>query len=232
MIPAIQTQIFPDADGVIQLHERYGALRPCVDEVAEKEHSSSKVYTISDFEELGSPEAIKATLDELATLMPSFSCIGDRLYHRARWVKLMSCWGAAHVDEVVKVIMQRDGRKLLLISGDCANRLHFTTSVVCCVVYLTDGPSRIEEAGGWKIDFQHAEPDVMFWADHPGGMVIQALRWMGEDWLKAHESGTVIRLRSHTWRGNKLPEPIRDDLRENMEHVPNWMRPCLERVIA
>jgi len=197
---------------------------------------TTRVFTVSDFwPEMtfltGDNALIKKALDLLVEEHDNFFKLSDKIYHRARWLKWMECWSAAPECESTKAIMRRDGHKTLMTGAIAANGLGLSTQVPAKIIYITDGPSRIEKIGGWDIDFQHADDNVMFWANHPAAIVIQALHWMGQPWVEANQDLVITRLRGSSWKNDTIPEPVKKDLQDNIAQVPEWMQPIIQDVV-
>ena len=199
--------------------------------------TTRQVFTVDDlWSELGEDNIlIEMALDLLVQEHENFNKLSDKIYHCARWIKIMSCWSVAPEDECTKAIMRYDGHKIMMTGAVAANSLHFSTQVPARIVYITDGPSRIEKIPNgkstWNIEFQHADDDVMCWARHPAAIVIQALLWMGETTVAANHDEFLHRLRESSWRNDTIPAAVKKDLQDNMGQVPGWMQPFIQQVV-
>jgi len=156
--------------------------------------TTREVFAISDFYDMGERFFIQEVLKNLVKKHDNFFEISDKIYHRSRWIQLMKCWAAAPERECVDALMRYYGEKILITGAIAANALHFSTQVPARIAYITDGITRTEKVGPWKVEFQHADEDVMFWSGHPAAIVIQALSWMEEGWINSHQDLVINRL--------------------------------------
>jgi len=187
-----------------------------------------RVSSIAGITDIGITDA---ALELLTQERDNFNKISDKIYHRARWVKLMNCWGPPPLNEIIDVLRKQDGDKIMEIDAVYANRMGLTTQVPARILYQTDGPSRTEQIGPWKIEFQHADEAITCWAGHPGAGVIQALNWMGQPWVENNRDRVLTRLRKSAWRNDAIPGHVKKDLADNMAQVPEWMRPIIQDVL-
>lgn len=88
---------------------------------------------------------------------------------------------------------------------------------------MTDGYSRRLKIDGRTVQFRHAGPIVMRWADRPAAPVFQAPRWLGP---RVAADGEIVSMLSR-----RLPDYVKLDLLHNLRDLPSWALP-LERSIA
>lgn len=89
------------------------------------------------------------------------------------------------------------------------------------MVYLTDGPSRTVKIGHRTIQLRRTTPRNMAAAGRLSGLVIQALRALGE----AHVTPERI---AHLRR--TLPADKRRGLLRDLRLAPAWMHPILRKL--
>ena len=188
----------------------------------------SRIYTPEDVASHGHTEQDMATL---SMVDDSFVQYGRGIYYRAHWNKLLKAWDKASPDELIHAVAARDGFKLLITASVAANKLGLSTQVPAKNVWYTEGATRELVIGGWKIYLQTASPETMYWAGHPGAIIIQALQWMGPaivdraDWL-------VTKIKHAGWKDGSIPDEILQDLTQHKNHIPSYMEPLVKRLIV
>jgi hypothetical protein len=177
------------------------------------------VFTAADFLDLGGREAIRQVLSRSAR-KGEIRKLARGLYdYPDSHPKL----GVLHpgADAVARALAGRDAVRLQLTGAAAANALGLTTQVPMRVVYLTEGASREVQIGNLRVQLRKTTPRQMATAGRIGGMVIQALRWLG----KRHvDDSTVELLRS------KLEPRDRRNLREDARFAPDWVAKVMRRV--
>lgn len=117
-------------------------------------------------------------------------------------------------DSIAKAISTRDKIKLQPTGAYAANLLGLSDQVPLRIVYLTDGTPRRLQLGKQQIVLKRASPRAMATAGRISGLVIQALRYLGQDNVDA----TVIaKLR------RKLKVRDRTQLKRDAHLAPAWV---------
>jgi len=86
----------------------------------------------------------------------------------------------ASTEAIAQAIKGRDAVRLQLSGAHAANALGLSEQVPARAVYLTDGPSRRVTVGKREILLKRTTPRNMATAGRASGMVMQALRWIGQ----------------------------------------------------
>ena len=177
------------------------------------------VFTPSDFADVGSRTAVASALMRYATA-GQIRQLSRGLYD---WPRQHPVLGVLWPDvaQVAQALERKDGLRLQPAGAYAANILGLSEQVPAQVVYLTDGPSRQVAVGPTIIALKRTTPKNMACAGRLSGLLIQALRFLGE----VHVSPERI---AHVRRS--LPAEQRAKLTADLAYAPAWMRPWLLEV--
>jgi hypothetical protein len=125
------------------------------------------------------------------------------------------------VDAIAKAMKGRDNIRLQPSGGYAANLLRLSEQVPTRVIFLTDGPTRRVQLGKQVIILKHTTPRAMATAGRISGLVIQALRHIGQ---KHIDDSIIARLRK------QLPEDDKKQLIRDVRHAPAWIAAIMRRV--
>lgn len=126
-------------------------------------------------------------------------------------------------DDIAKAVARKDGQILQPSPSMAANQLGLSTQVPSKPTYMTDGPTRTKKVGRQVIQFRKASPKTLVGAGHKTGVVFQALRYVGKDRV---DSQIVDRL------ARVLDDNDRKLLAKQSRHVPAWMHPVVQQIVA
>jgi hypothetical protein len=124
-------------------------------------------------------------------------------------------------ETVAKALAGRDRTRLQPTGAYAANALGLSEQVPAKVVFLTDGPSRTVKIGPTTIQLRRTTPKNMAAAGRLSGLLIQALRELGQDHV------TPAR-REHLKR--TLPVEERKGLVKDLPLAPAWMHPIFREL--
>ncbi|MDY0171035.1 MAG: DUF6088 family protein [Thermoguttaceae bacterium] len=119
-------------------------------------------------------------------------------------------------DAVAKAVAGREQARLQPTGAYAANLLGLSEQVPAKVVFLTDAQSRTVNIGAMTIQLRQTTPRNMATAGRLSGLVIQALRDLGQ----AHVTADRIALLKR-----KLPADQRQELLKDIKFAPAWMHP-------
>jgi hypothetical protein len=102
-----------------------------------------------------------------------------------------------------------------------ANLLGLSEQVPAQPVFLTDGMDRKLKVGNWTIVFQRTTPKNMATAGRVSGLVIQALRYLGQKYV---DDQIVERL------ARRLAKKDRQDLMKDIQYAPGWIGDIFRRL--
>lgn len=148
------------------------------------------VFTPVDFADVGSPTAV-----HLALMRNSRAGVIRRLAHGIYdFPRSHPKLGllAPSLDVVAKALQARDGSRLLPSGAYAANLLGLSDQVPMRAVFLTDGRPRRLRIGKQEVVLLQRGSRTMATAGRPGGLVIQALEYLGQDHV---DDSVVAKLR-------------------------------------
>ena len=126
-------------------------------------------------------------------------------------------------EAIAEAIAGRHAIRLQPVGAYAANALGLSEQVPARAVFLTDGPSRHVKIGKREIVLKRTTPRNMATAGRPSGMVIQALRWIGQ---KNVDDKVVA-----TLRRNLKPQD-RTSLVKDAHFAPAWIAAIFHRLAA
>ena len=125
------------------------------------------------------------------------------------------------VDAIANALKGRDAVRLQSSGAYAANLLGLSDQVPMKVVFLTDGPTRTVRIGNQQVTLKRTTPRNMATAGKVSGVVIQALRWLGQ----RHIDDTVV----WTLR-NRLSDGDKSQLMRDAPYAPGWIRDVIHQV--
>jgi hypothetical protein len=125
-------------------------------------------------------------------------------------------------EQVARAIARKTGSRIQPSGALAANLLGLSTQVPAKRVYLTDGASKTVGIGKQTLVFKHAAPKEMIASEGLGGVVLQALRYLGKE---AVDEAVVRRLRE------TLSERDKQELLDDVVYATDWIVAVIERVV-
>jgi len=175
------------------------------------------VFTPALFAKTGSRDAVDKALQRLVE-RGVLRRLSRGLYDKPREDPLLgTLWPS--VDEVVKALRGKDRLRLQPTGAYAANLLGLTEQVPVRVEFLTDGTARTVQVGPMRIVLKRTTPRQMAAAGRSSGLVIQALRNLGQEHIGQDR---LDRLR------RTLPAAERRALLDDLALAPTWMRALLK----
>jgi len=183
-------------------------------------HGRGWCFSPNDFLAIGQPAAIRQTLARLQK---------NGLIRRISWG--LYDYPREHprqgllppdIRQVVEAITRNARIKVLPSGAMAANLLGLSNQVPAKVVYLTEGLSRKIRVGQQEIHFKKTTPKNMATADTYAGLVIQALKHVGQD----HMGSEVL---------SRLLKCFRKEERQSLQkygrYAPAWIQTMLHRLV-
>jgi predicted transcriptional regulator of viral defense system len=124
---------------------------------------------------------------------------------------------------VAKAMAERTGSRITISGAKAANLLGLSTQVPMQNVFWTEGPSRTIRIGNQTVSLKHVAPSKMIGAGTEAGIVIQAVRSLGEKGV--HE------IPVHTL-AKRLPGPVKRAVKRLTSTAPAWSQPVLNQITA
>ena len=170
------------------------------------------VFVPGDFLDLGSREAVDLTLHRLAR-KGTIRRLARGVYDFPKEHPVLGLL-LPSADAVAHALAGRDRTRLQPAGAYAANILGLSDQVPAKAIFLTDGPSRTVKIGPTTIQFRQTTPRNMEAAGRLSGLLMQALRELGEEHV------TPAR-REHLKR--TLPADKRRELVKDLRLAPAWM---------
>jgi len=179
------------------------------------------VVTPGDFLDIGSRQAVDLALHRMAK-KGTLRRLSRGLYDYPRTDPALGLLSPT-TDAIVKSLKGRDNILLQPSGGYAANLLGLSDQVPMKIVFLTDGPARHVQIGKQVIMLKHTTPRAMATAGQVSGLVIQALRHIGQRYV---DDAIVARLQK------RLSVDDRKQLLQDIRYAPAWIAAILRRVAA
>lgn len=179
------------------------------------------VFTPDHFRDLGSRDAVASALKrhkqsglirQLARGLYDYPRKDDQL-----GILLPS------TDAIAKALTGRDAIRLQPSGAYAANLLGLSTQVPMKVVYLTDGRSRTVQIGAQQIILKQTTPRNMATAGKVSGLVMQALRHLGQGQV----DGKVVAVLDR-----RLDDAARKQLMKDIRYAPAWIANIIRKLVA
>jgi len=175
-------------------------------------HGRGWVFTPNHFKDLGSRNAIGSALKrykqaglirQLARGLYDYPAVDPQL-------------GPLQptTDAIVKALTGRDAIQVQPTGAYAANLLGISNQVPMKVVFLTDGLSRTVQVGNRQITLKRTTPRNMATAGKISGLIIQALRHLGQKNVDDLIIAQIDRL---------LDANARNQLMKDIRHAPAWI---------
>ncbi len=178
------------------------------------------VVTPGVFLDLGSREAVDVALHRLVK-KGTLRRLARGLYDYPRTDPDLGTLSPT-TDAVVKALKGRDNILLQPSGAYAANLLGLSEQVPMKIVFLTDGPTRRVQLGKQVIILKHTTPRAMATAGKISGLLIQALRYLGQ---KHVDDSTVVQLRK------RISDDDKKQLFNDIRYAPAWIATIMRRVV-
>jgi hypothetical protein len=182
-------------------------------------HGRGWVFTPSHFLDLAPRPAIASTLKR-QTDSGRFRKLARGLYDYPKTHPKVGMLAPA-ADAVAKALSGRDAVRLQPSGAYAANLLGLSEQVPMRVVFLTDGPSRVVRVGAMTIQLRQTTPRNMAASGRLTGLVIQALKHLGQEHVTPQRIAHLKRT---------LPADERQSLAKDLKLAPTWMHPILREL--
>ena len=177
------------------------------------------VFVPSDFLDVGSRRAVDLALHRLVK-KDTLRRLARGLYNYPKTHPVMGVLSPGP-DAIAKALAGKDMIRLQPSGAYAANLLGLSTQVPARIVYLTDGPSRTVRVGNQEIRLQRTTPRNMGPAGRISGLVIQALRHLGQKHVDDAVTQTLQR---------KLSDHDKKRLIKDIAYAPAWVGKHLREI--
>ncbi len=184
-------------------------------------HKRGWVFTPDHFKALGSRDATASALKrhKQAGLIRQ---LARGLYDYPKIDKQLGPLQPSN-DDIARALAGRDATRLQPSGAYAANLLGLSTQVPMKVVYLTDGRSRMVQIGKRQIALKNTTPRNMATAGKISGLVIQALRHLGQ---KHVDTQVIAQL------DRRLDVTARRQLMKDIRYAPAWIADIFHQLVG
>lgn len=180
---------------------------------------SGSVFVPADFLNLGSREAIDIVLHRL-TRKGTIRRLARGVYDLPKEHPALGPL-APSAEAVAQALAGRDHTRLQPAGAYAANVLGLSEQVPAKAVFLTDGPSRTVKIGPMTIQLRRTTARNMAAAGRLSGLLIQALRELGQEHVTPERRDHLLRT---------LPADQRRELLKDLKLAPAWMHPIFREL--
>jgi hypothetical protein len=177
------------------------------------------VFVSADFIDMGSREAIDIALHRL-TRKGTIRRLARGVYDFPKKHPLLGLLSPS-AEDIARALAGRDRTRLQPAGAYAANALGLSEQVPAKAVFLTDGPARTVKIGPTTIQLRRTTPKNMEAAGRLTGLLIQALRELGQEHVTPER-------RDHLKR--TLPADKRRELLKDLRLAPAWMHPIFREL--
>jgi len=170
------------------------------------------VFTPSHFLDLGSRTAMAQALVRLVRA-GSIRRLAHGLYDYPEKHPTLGDL-PANYERIAQALAGRDSLKIQPSGAYAANLLGLTEQVPAKIVFLTDGPNRTVQINKQQIVLKRTTPKNMATAGRVSGLVIQALRYLGQD----HVDDNIIGMLKKRLSGDDKRQLMND-----IRYAPVWI---------
>lgn len=181
---------------------------------------SGEIFLPVDFLEFGSRDAIDKALSRLVKkgIIKRFA---QGLYIRPKYSEFLKTDLIPSIEEIVGAITRREKRTVQPSGAMAANLLGLSLQVPARYVFLTTGTAKKFKLGKATIEFRPATPKALAGAGTVSGLVVQALKHLGKNYIT---DNVVRKLRG------LLKSEDKKALRKLIKFVPGWMVPPIKAI--
>ena len=190
-----------------------------------------KVWTASDFADLGSRDAIDKALQRLVK-GNALRRVDRGLYDRPSLNSLTGEPSAPDPRAVIEAVSRREQARMLIDGMTAANDVGLSDAVPAKIVVHTDARLRPIALGKVTITFRPTAASKLYWAGRPAMRIVQALHWLRETLKREGEPERVKRRLAELLSEPEQGDVLRDDLAEGLASLPAWMQDFLRPLIG
>lgn len=175
-------------------------------------HGRGWVFTPNHFKDLGSRDAIASALKRYKQ-SGLIRQLARGLYDYPKTDPDLGPLQPS-ADAIARALAGRDAARLQPTGAYAANLLGLSTQVPMKITYLTDGLSRTVQIGRRQIILKRTTPRNMATAGRTSGLVIQALRYVGQERVDRQVIEQLDRV---------LDEQGKSQLMKDIRYAPAWI---------
>lgn len=173
-----------------------------------------------DFQDLGNMDAAAKVLTRLSS-GKIIRRLKPGLFDFPRFNKKLGGQLSPDLDQVAKAVARKNGLRLQVTGAQAANLLGLSTQVPAQAIYLTDGPSKKIRIDNREIVFRHVEPKRIRMSKSKSGIVMEALKYFGQNRLDDEIIG-ILR--------QKLGKSEKGRLLKDADKAPAWLGKVIRQI--
>jgi len=177
------------------------------------------VFVPADFLRIGSREAVDLALYRLAR-QGTIRRLARGVYDFPEEHPVLGLLSPS-AEAVARALAGRDRTRLQPAGAYAANALGLSEQVPAKAVFLTDGPSRTVKIGPVTIQLRRTTAKNMAAAGRLSGLLIQALRELGQEHVTKERKDHLKRT---------IPADKRRELIKDLKLAPAWMHPIFREL--
>jgi predicted transcriptional regulator of viral defense system len=179
------------------------------------------VFSAQDFADLGNRSTVDWVLQQLMA-KGKIRRLSRGIYD---YPQLSAIVGLVPPDpyQVARAITSRDGSRLQPTGAYAANLLGLSDQIPARIEFLTESDERIVQIGNQEIILRKTTPRIMQMAGKMSGLVTQAFRFIGKDFITPE---IIAQLRQ------QLSEKEKTTLRKDIALPPAWIANYFRQIIA
>ena len=177
-----------------------------------KSHGRGWVFTPSHFEDICGRSTVSTNLQRLRE-SGKIRQLARGLYDYPQTHPKIGILSPS-VEAIAKALAGREAIRLQPSGAYAANLLGLSTQVPMKIVYLTDGASRTVQVGNRQIILKRTTPRNMATAGRISGLVIQALRYLGQKYV---DEQIIKQL------DKRLDQKACEQLLKDIRYAPGWI---------
>lgn len=181
-------------------------------------HGRGFVFTPKLFSSLGDQRVVGTALTRLSR-KGTIRRLARGLYDYPRKHPQLGLLSPA-IDDVANALKGRDATRLQPSGAYAANLLGLSNQVPMKVVFLTDGVSKCVKLGKQEIILKRTTPRNMATAGRISGLVMQALRHLGQ----RHVDDSVLHALDR-----RLSNDDKKQLAKDLQYAPAWIADLLRK---
>jgi hypothetical protein len=170
------------------------------------------VFVPADFLDIGSREAVDIALHRLVR-QGAIRRLARGVYDFPKEHPVLGPL-APSAEDIARAMAGRDRTRFQPAGAIAANALGLSEQVPARVVFLTDGPARTVKVGPTTIQLRRTTPKNMEAAGRLSGLLIQALRELGQEHVTQQRMDHLKRT---------IPAAERRELLKDLRLAPAWM---------
>jgi hypothetical protein len=186
-----------------------------------KEQEPGTITFTEDYQECGSPGAIKVALHRIVK-KGLLSTLARGIYTKPTFSKLLNQDVLPSAEQVAISIAKRDKARILPTGVYAQNMLGLSTQVPLNLVYLTDGSPRKITIGNRTIQFKKTTPKNLALKGEISKLVVQALKEIGKDKVTQRELKKITAL---------LQKEDVKDLKHDIALAPQWVAEIMAQAL-